>query len=182
MEQNCGKALKIWILRALLTALCLCMLAFIFGNSLQTGEQSSGLSRKVTDAVQKLCGLFAPESWIATATGEAYDKLHGIVRTAAHFSEFALLGALFCWCYRAYTRDKTFLFLPVGLLVLVPIVDEFLQRSSADRIADIADMLVDTAGGLCGFSFALLTLLIGFICKRKKEKKYATGKYGDSAR
>ena len=87
--------------------------------------------------------------------GEAYDKLHWIVRTAAHFSEFALLGALFCWCYRAYTRDKTFLFLPVGLLVLVPIVDEFLQRSSAGRVADIADMLVDTAGGLCGFSFAL---------------------------
>lgn len=162
---------KTYLVRIVLTALCIGMLCFIFGNSLKAGEQSAEQSSGVVDMVQKAVGIFAPNSWIATATGEAYDRLHGIVRTIAHFCEFALLGALFTWCYRSYTSEKAFFFVPVCLSILVPIVDEFLQTLTPGRAAEMKDVLVDTAGGAAGCVFALLTLWIGFAIYKSKRKK-----------
>ena len=160
---------KKWILRLVLTALCIATMAFIFSNSLQTGEESGAQSSFVTVAVQKIFRVFAPNSWIATATGEAYEKLHGVIRTLAHFSEFALLGALLVWCWRAYTKDPLFLLVPVCLVVLTPIVDECLQTLSAGRVAAISDVCTDTIGGVCGCVFAGLTLLIALAIKRRKK-------------
>ena len=160
---------KTWLLRAILTALCIAAIAFIFSNSLQTGEESGAQSSFVTNAVQKIFRVFAPNSWIATATGEAYERLHGVIRTIAHFSEFALLGALLTWCWRSYTKDMLFFLIPACLVVLVPIVDECLQTLSAGRVAAISDVFTDTLGGVCGCVFAGLTLLIAFAIKRRKK-------------
>ncbi len=158
---------KIYLARALLTLACLLLLAFIFGNSLKAGDESSAQSAEVVQAVQKVVGFFAPHSWIATATGEAYEKLHAVVRTLAHFSEFALLGALCSWCYRAYTAEKAYFFVVVFFVLFVPIVDEFLQTLTAGRVADIYDVWIDSAGGAVGIAFALLTLWIAKRIRRK---------------
>ena len=63
---------------------------------MQEGEQSAEKSSEVVKAVQKVAAFFDPNSAIATATGEAYDRLHAAVRNWAHFAEFALLGGLLC--------------------------------------------------------------------------------------
>lgn len=172
MENTQVSKKKIYILRAVLTAACLALLAFIFGNSLTAGEDSSAQSASVVRLVQKVVGVFAPDSWIATATGEAYEKLHDIVRTVAHFLEFALLGALFSWCYRAYTSEKAYFFVVVCFLVLVPVIDEFLQTLTVGRAAEMKDVFVDTAGGLAGATFAVLTLVLGFAIYKKRRKKW----------
>lgn len=151
---------KIYLARALLTVACLLVLAFIFGNSLKAGDESSAQSAGVVKAVQKVAGFFAPNSWVATATGEAYEKLHAVVRTIAHFSEFALLGALCSWCYRAYTTEKAYFFVVVFFVLLIPVVDEFLQTLTIGRVADIYDVWIDSAGGAVGILFALGALWI----------------------
>lgn len=158
---------RIYLVRALLTIACIALLSFIFGNSLKAGEESSAQSAGFLRAVQKAVGFFAPNSFVATATGEAYEKLHAIVRTIAHFGEFALLGALCSWCYRAYTAEKAYFFVVVFFVLLVPIVDEFLQTLTIDRVADIYDVWVDSAGGAVGILFALCTLWIAKKIRRK---------------
>ena len=164
---------KIWILRISLTLACLATFAWIFSNSLQTGEQSSSQSSSVVDTVQRVAAVFAPNSFIATATGEAYERLHEQVRIVAHFCEFALLGALLVWCYRAYTDDKAFAFLPVALVLLTPIVDECLQMATVGRSAEIFDVFVDSLGGICGCIVAGITLMIGFWIGKRRRKNGA---------
>ena len=160
------------ILRILLTALCALVYAWIFSNSAKTGAQSSTQSYTVTKTVQKVAGVIAPESAIATASGDALDRLHNAIRTLAHFYEFALLGALLVWCYFSYTKDKSFAFLPFALILLTPIFDETVQSFTSGRVAEIADLFVDTAGGLAGCLFAFITVFIGgWIGKKRRKKK-----------
>ena len=161
---------KIIALRIVLTLSLLALLAFIFSNSLRTGDESGAQSNIVTDFVQKVVGIVAPNSWIATATGADYEKLHASVRTLAHFSEFGLLGALLVWCWRAYTDDRLCLLFPVCLVLFIPVVDESLQAFTAGRVADISDLFVDSLGGICGLVFAVVTLIVGraVLAKRRK--------------
>ena len=160
---------KTYSLRIALTLACALVFAWIFSNSLKTGMESSTQSLAVTDAVQGVAQVIAPSSGVATATGDAYDKLHSVIRSIAHFSEFALLGALLIWCYLSYTREKAFCVVPLGLIVLTPIIDECLQTFTGGRGAELYDIFLDTVGGLLGAIVAFfLFLLIVRMRKRKK--------------
>lgn len=179
MEKNRGKKWKIYLLRAGLTLLCVLTLILIFSNSLQSGEKSSGQSSAVTDAVQDVAGVIAPDSGVANATGTEYDKLHMDIRTLAHFGEFALLGALLIFCYFSYTRTKSFLILPLSGIVLTPFVDECLQMFATARAAELKDVLVDTAGGVFGVVLAVLALVIGgWLYRRRRAKKQLKKRLG----
>lgn len=152
---------KIITLRIILTSLCCFMTVFIFSQSLQAGEDSAKTSASVTDVVQQVAQQIAPESFVATATGEDYDLLHAAVRMIAHYSEFALLGFLLCFCYFSYTRKRIWALAPLGVLVVVPILDESLQILVADRACEWLDVLYDFCGGVTGFGFALLLWTLG---------------------
>ena len=168
MEKN---KKHIWIWRSIFTVLSFCMLIWIFSNSLQTGEASAAQSQVVTKTVQKIFATFAPNSSIATAQGEAFDKLHAAIRTMAHLAEFALLGALVTGCYFSYTDKKRFLYIPVFALWLVPAIDEGLQQLTAGRAGELKDVLVDTTGILLGVAFAVIVwLAMRAIGKKRKQK------------
>ena len=164
-----SKARLFW--RIVTTLACVFTLAFIFSNSLKTAEASSSQSSRVVDTVQKVVAVFAPESPIATATGEAYDKLHADIRTLAHFLQFALLGALYCWCWFTYTDEKGYVVIPATAIVITPMFDELLQALSYGRAAEWLDVGVDVAGGIVGGLFALCTLTIGVCIYRKRKQK-----------
>ena len=170
---ECGKGKKRWLyaLRGALTLSCVAMLLFIFANSLQSGEESSALSLSVTIGVQKFFRVIAPSSFIATATGEAFELLHSALRLLAHFCEFALFGARVIWCCRSYTDKKAYFLIPVALVLFVPIIDELLQKFSNGRVADVQDVLIDVLGGVCGALFAAFTLFIGMKIYRRKRAK-----------
>ena len=159
--------------RVFFTLACVGVMAFIFYNSMQTAKASTSASNTVTDAVQKFVGVFAPNSWIATATGADYKILTEYIRTFAHFAEFGLLGALLVWCYFSYTKDGWGLIVPFGFVLYVPLVDECIQEFTYGRAGEVKDALVDTAGGLCGAIFAVIVTVIVFaiIKKRKKRKE-----------
>jgi VanZ family protein len=146
--------------RVILTALLVGLLGFIFSNSLQTGEQSSAQSGGVTALVQEIAKKIAPNSKIATATGEAYDTLHAFVRLTAHFLEFCALGAVMVWCFYSYTLQKRHAPIAWICTCLTACLDELLQTLTAGRGAEIKDILVDCLGGAFGAVFAVLVIVI----------------------
>ena len=174
MKESTRKTWRI-LLRIFFPIACIALLAFIFGNSLRTGEESTKQSSTIVAAVQTVAGVIAPGSAIATATGEAYERLHGCVRVIAHFIEFAALGALMVWCCFAYTRKKRYLFIPFALIFLVPIIDETIQLFTKGRGAELFDVLVGTAGGVCGGLAAVGIACLIFFLLRAKTKKDETG-------
>ena len=162
-------------LQIVLTAACVLAVAFIFSNSLKTGEESSEQSSSVVDLIQEVAAFFDPDSPIATATGEDYARLHSGVRTLAHFGEFALLGALFCGCCFSYTLKLPFQGIAGGGVALVPCIDETLQAFTAGRAADWRDILVDIAGGACGWLCVFACVLLGVWLFAKIRRKKSGG-------
>ncbi len=172
MGINKKKNVSLWVLRIALTLACALTFAWIFSNSLKTGEQSSAQSLAVTNSVQDVAQVIAPSSSVATATGDDYDKLHSLIRSIAHVSEFALLGALLITCYFSYTSDKALCIVPFGLILLTPIIDECLQISTGGRGAEMKDILLDTAGGFLGALAGLMIVgLIYLILKKSRAKR-----------
>ena len=159
----------LWAVRVLLSVACACAIGFILYNSIQTAVESAKQSSRAVEVVQKVVATVAPNSPIVTATGDAYDKLHAVVRSLAHFSEYALLGVLAGWCYRSYTDKKVWGLVPCGGVALLAVADECLQLTAEGRGAQFLDVTLDVLGGGVGVAFALLTVwLVGkWIQKRR---------------
>lgn len=157
-------------LRVLLTALCALAVGFIIYNALQPAVKSAGQSSTTVSTLQKVLAYFAPNSPLATATGEAYDKLHAFVRGAAHFAEYALLGGLAAWCCFSYTRVRKWMGVPVLGVTVLAAIDEILQKFVAGRGAQFSDVLIDVAGGYFGIGFAILTVWLGWKIVKRHQK------------
>ncbi len=158
-------------LQIVLTLACVGVTVFIFSNSLKHAEQSTAQSAGVVKVVQEVATIIAPDSKIATATGADLDFLHSIIRNLAHFSEFALLGGLLCWCTFSYTFKKMFQILPPSILLLTACVDESLQLFSQGRAFQATDILIDCCGGIAGIAFAVLTVWFGIVVYKKRKVK-----------
>ena len=139
---------------ALLTAIIL-TLAFIWGNSLLSSEQSSGESAWVLQLVTPFLELFAGK-------GNVTEHL---VRKLAHFTEFALLGLeLLFWFSQKLGKKKEALLLAMAHGLFAALTDETIQLFSG-RGSQVQDVWLDFAGVTAGALTALLlTLLI-----RKKQ-------------
>ena len=152
--------------------LTLCWLAFIYGNSLKTGEQSSVQSGKVHEVVNEVAHSIGIEKPISEHA----------VRKSAHFLEFAVLGCLICvdlWAFRLVSlRKKLHISLLFSLIALPACaffagIDELLQKTAKGRGPSFLDVLIDTSGA----ATAILLFALGFsilytvsIRSRKKNK------------
>ena len=131
------------------TALLICNLVFIWGNSLLPGEISGALSNWLRGIISALLG----------SSGEGGGG--GLLRKLAHFTEFACLGMCLTW--RMGMLGKT-PFRAVLLGVSAACVDETIQRFVPDRGPSIFDVGIDSCGVLTGMTL----LLIGhYFVKRK---------------
>jgi VanZ family protein len=85
------------------------------------------------------------------ASEETLNLVHFLVRKAAHFSEYAVMGILagraFSGSSIQFIRRHWFLF-SLSLIALYALVDEYHQSFVPSRTASIFDSLIDTAGGL----------------------------------
>ena len=174
MTKNQKLLLKITRI-ALPSVLTLLWLAFIYGNSLQTGVESgeaSGRVYRLVNALPELLGLGSPIS-------------EHFVRKAAHFTEFAILGILICtdlWCFSAVSLSRP-LYIGASLLsVSIPIcavfasLDEFLQSFVDGRGPSVKDVLIDTSGALFSaiLFIAFFSLMRIILKKRTKINTSAT--------
>ena len=82
-----------------------------------------------------------------------------LVRKAAHFSEYMLLGFFMglLWVRR---DGRSRFFLPEGLCLAAAAIDESIQLFSAGRSAQLRDVGVDLSGATVGLLVALVLLAV----------------------
>ena len=122
-------------------------LALIWGNSAMTGDDSQAMS----DWVLKLLA-FLPEGELGVF----------LVRKAAHFSEFALLGLLM-GRMSTLLSGKTYPGI-LGLGLGCACVDETIQYYVPGRASMLTDVWIDFSG----FATGLILLTIGYTIYKRK--------------
>lgn len=119
-----------------------CWIAFVWGHSLIQGPQSSLESGMVVT-------LLRPLFEVVGVTDA--DLMAFLVRKAAHFTEYAILGVLARGLFGSLHAERGVRPLPVGLLVaLVPVVDECIQLFVPGRSGQLTDVLIDLSGVIVG--------------------------------
>ena len=136
-------------------ALC-CWVLFIWGHSLVQGPQSSLESGLVVELLRPLFeALGVTDVDLATL----------VVRKAAHFSEYAVLGILSWGLFSARLRERGRAPFPIAFLVaLVPVCDECLQLFVPGRSGQLTDVLIDLSGVCAG---ALLATILSALRRRR---------------
>lgn len=142
----------------------------IFWFSAEDGEESSALSRKVTETILRIyyrmtAGTGSGGGGVMAAWN---DALEGIIRKLAHFAEYLCMGFLsysivILW-YKPVWKGRLLVLLQ---LLLSAGADEFHQYFIPGRFASFKDVLIDTAGGIVG-----ILLMIALHKIRKKNNKY----------
>ena len=128
--------------KRILDILILLNLALIWGNSMLTGISSEAVS----GGVLALLGRFLPV--LLTEAG------HTLLRKAAHFSEFALLGLLYCGRHRLVKGEAPVHLMGFGLAVAC--IDETIQIFTPGRASSLIDVWIDASG----FALGLLLIVI----------------------
>ena len=135
--------------KRVLTILIGLNLALIWGNSLLPGVSSEAVS----GGVLAFLGRFLP--MLLTEAG------HTLLRKAAHFSEFALLGLLFGGRHRLVKGATPVHLMGFGLAVAC--IDETIQIFTPDRASSLIDVWIDTSG----FALGLVVIFIGYTIYNK---------------
>lgn len=132
---------NLWGLFALL------VMGMIFAFSADTAVASNAKSSFLCDVLYPLfASLFS------------LDTFTFLIRKAAHFSIYALLGICVCNACLADARlRRRAIWIAVGVCFLYACSDELHQLFSDGRSGQFRDVLLDTAGALCG---SLLTAQI----------------------
>lgn len=138
---SCCKA-NLW---ALVTILYIC---FIYKNSLTPAVISSTQSGAVLRMLHSFLGSLGLDSaWLT----------EHMVRKAAHFSEYSLLGLMLWNCLKHYKLPKQIWILLHGWLgTVIPLVDETLQLFTEGRSGQVDDVWLD----ICGICFGTLCMMV----------------------
>ena len=147
MDERKQAKLRLWLCVLLAATLCL-----IWGNSLLPGEESGNLSH----------GLTAWLRSVGIPVGEHF------VRKAAHFCEFALLGAELAGLFwlRGGLRLQR-LCCAASAALGAAMIAESIQLFTPNRGPRLADVLLDFSGALTGI--ALCALALRWLGKRRKD-------------
>lgn len=140
---------------AKLTLLSIVWILVIFSFSLQSGEESGELSGGI---VAWIVGLFFPEDFTHI------ELVHFLVRKAAHFTEYFILGVLLSLTIREAKWRKVLL-APWVLGTLVAFCDETIQLFSDGRAGQVTDVMLDSSGVFTGCMF--LTLVMSFLERKR---------------
>jgi VanZ family protein len=134
------------ILSILLVVLILATLAFIWGNSMKSVEDSQEISLGVLARIKPVLGIFV-------GAGNVTDHL---VRKLAHFTEFAALGLELVLLVILLGRVRFQTVMNCAFFGLASaVVDETIQIFS-DRGSQVQDVWLDFAGLCAGLLVALI--------------------------
>ena len=146
--------------------LVLAALAFIWGHSTMPADQSSQESewflRFVEPAVMAV-------SWCLQRFGVSMEP-SALVRKMAHFTEFAVLGALMYLLFSSPQKRSRGV-LPAAACLAAAAVDEFLQRFADGRAPGLRDVAIDFAGSCLGVALVAAMLALLYSRGRKRHGK-----------
>ena len=145
-----------WLIaaRVIFTIALAACITFIFTNSMQIADVSSGASGKVLVWMQRILRHLG-------MPGAADRLTMHIVRKLAHFCEYALEGFLLMLCMRVYSRHPLrHISVPMLGGVLTALTDETIQLFTPGRSSQVTDVWLDSAGVLAGILAALVLLAL----------------------
>lgn len=122
----------------------------IYGHSLKSGDSSSVESSYVLMQLREFFAFIGMDSqWLT----------EHLVRKAAHFSEYTLLGILLMGCFNSYKFNLwKRCFFHFTLAYFIPFTDETIQLFIQGRSSQVSDVWLDISGVLFGSLFAALWL------------------------
>lgn len=138
-----------------LTFFTIVWIIVIFSFSLQSGEESGELSGGI---VAWIVGLFFPEDFTHI------ELVHFLVRKAAHFTEYFILGVLLSLTIREAKWNRVLL-APWVLGTLVASCDETIQLFSDGRAGQVTDVMLDSSGVFTGCM--ILTLIVLYLDRKR---------------
>lgn len=144
--------------------LVIVLTAFIFSNSMQDAQTSSGQSGLFVALLEQFMGIFG--------AAVPQDAAVTIVRKGAHVAEFFLLGL--CWGGVFLAQGARFLGKVIYVLfagLLTACCDELIQMFSDGRGSMVSDVFVDFSGVILA---ALLCLLIARLRDRKRGRRHGS--------
>ncbi len=128
----------------------------ILSFTFQTGTDSAQLSGRFFEIINQL--LIGLNINIEPTT------LHLLLRKAAHFVEYLILGWLLLFALKPYTiKSKKKIILVLFIGVLFASFDELIQTVVPGRVGSVIDVLIDAAGVLVG-----LLLYVSWLKIRRK--------------
>lgn len=145
--------------RLILTLLSVLAVGAIFYNSSLDAVESTTQSDPLVDGIN---------AFLRSIHIDFTVDSH-MVRKAAHFTEYAVLGLLLSVTVYLYVKERKralFITLPIGAGVAV--CDELIQLFPAGRSCEVKDMLIDFSGVL--FS-ALIIQLVLYLTEKHRRKK-----------
>ena len=132
--------------KIILGILIIVWLSFIWGHSMQVAEVSDAESGVFLDFFSKYLP-FIPYN----------DDGMFLVRKAAHFTEYGVLGVLISLEVSCFVTESFRRFIEsVGMVLSAAFVDETIQLFVEGRSGQVSDMWVDLAGATLGI---LLTII-----------------------
>ena len=137
------------------TILSIVWIMIIFSFSLQNGDESGKLSGGI---VAWVVDLLFPEDFAHV------ELVHFLIRKAAHFTEYFILGVLLSMTVREANWTRPLL-KPWILGTLVACCDETIQLFSEGRAGMITDVMLDSSGVLTGC--VIMTFLVLYLEKKR---------------
>lgn len=146
----------------LFAVLSIFAIGFILHNSAQIPADSNSRSHGIADFLRQ---------WPIFAKWLDEKSFHRLVRKAAHFAEYGMLGFFVGGAEVFAHRIKEYSYISLSLLVplLTAVTDEFIQ-SFVGRTSAVYDIVIDFSGAVCGLLFMwIVSALIRKIGHRKKQ-------------
>ena len=138
---------KVTIIRAIFIVLIILWAIMVFNLSNQVGNDSGGLSAKITSI------FFKSEEMVSIA--EPY------IRKIANLSEYALGGMLFMGLFFSYDwKEKNKIIISILIGIWYAITDEVHQTFVSDRTGSIIDVGIDSIGIALGVFIMLFLIKI----------------------
>ncbi len=145
------------------TAVTVFYVLFIFSHSMKPSDISSEDSGRVLELLQKAFKLWEINApWVT----------EHVIRKAAHFSEYALLGILLWNCLPACGFDLQVRWLiHVAAGYMIPFLDETIQLFVPGRSGQVGDIWIDCFGVAFGTLIGAAGLMIRKQTKNRKIKR-----------
>lgn len=156
---------------SVVTAVFLVILyVLIFSFSEQDGQTSGSLSRMISEKCVEFIKTLSGSNWSKAVMDAMAEYFEHPIRKLAHFAEYAFMAVLVYIMWRPWKeRDKRLYRLIILWVAVSAAGDEIHQLFVPDRYGSVADVLLDTCGGMMGVWICALAEKLAEL-KNKKRK------------
>ncbi|MBW9151322.1 VanZ family protein [Clostridium estertheticum] len=146
--------------------LCVVWLGVIFYNGTRPGETSQRTSRGL---IEFAGGVMNISPATIEKVGVKFNDVNYYVRKNAHFFQYFVFSILLCSIVRQSKLQRSNkIWMLLFLLLLFPVIDEFIQKYIPSRTSNVLDIVIDFSGGVLGM---IITGVRGHLIHLKKGKR-----------